>query len=150
MSKDFNQDRESIQLQDAMLANLRDKHRIIVARGTFPNLPAAAFVEQLLIWENVDEPQVWAVMLDYIQVIQTAGAAANFDCEIRKKAGGTGLDIAWQYLLGAGRIDVTPIQPVPFRSEETVENNKFKLPFAIRPIGNVGSYDVIVYAHRSR
>lgn len=150
MVKDFNQDRESIQLQDAMLANLRDKHRIIVARGHFDNIPAGNFSEKLLIWENADEPKVWAVMLDYVQVLQTAGAAGAFDCEIRKIAGGTGIQIAWQYLGAAGRLDKAPLPAVPFRSEETVEANKYKLPFAVKPVGGAGTYDVIVYAHRSR
>lgn len=145
----FNQDRDEIQLQDAMLANLRDKHRIIVARGTFPNLPAGVFTEQLLIWENAEVP-IWACLLGYIQVVQTVGLAASFDSEIRKKAGGTGLNIAWQYVGGVGRIDITPNPTVPFRSEETIQANKFKLPFAIKPIGGIGSYDMIVYAHRSR
>jgi hypothetical protein len=148
--KDFNPDRDGIQLQDAMLAFFRDTHRIIVARGTFDNIPAGNFTEQLLQWEKADGLRVWAAKILYVQVVQTAGAAAGFDSEIRKLAGGTGIEIAWQYLAGAGRIDVTPSPPVPFLSEETVDDKKYQLPFAIKPVGGAGSYDVIVYAHRSR
>jgi hypothetical protein len=150
MAKDFNPDRDGIQLQDAMLDYFRDKHRILVARGVFTNLPAGVFDEKLLVWENVDGLKVWAVMIDYVQVVQTAGAALSFDSEIRKISGGAFLQIAWQFLGGAGRIDVTPNPAVPFVSEETVAAKKFKLPFAIKPVGGIGSYVVNVYAHRSR
>lgn len=150
MAKDFNPDRDGIQLQDAMLEFFRDKHRIIVARGVFTNLPAGAFAEEILVWENADGIRVWAALIDYVQVVQTAGAAASFDSEIRKISGGTGIQVAWRYVGGVGRMDVTPNPAVPFLSEETVDAKKFKLPFAIKPVGGIGSYVVNVYAHRSR
>jgi len=127
-------------LQELQRQYARDGLRCIVARaeGTeFVLEPAGVFAEVGLDWERTGDRNPPAVVLEQINVLQTAGTAATFDIELRAKTGGTALDLIWSISGVASPYMLRfPAPGIGFLSEETViSGNRGKLYLAIQPVG---------------
>lgn len=143
-------------LQELQRMHARDALRVILARaesGQFGTpgvpLPAGAFHEEALPWERGDETTVVA-LLKHITLIQIGGLAANFDLEIRTKAGGTGLSIVLAKVAQVAPYDEKFPLGIEYLNEETVLDNRRKIFVAIQPNGGTGAYQLRIYGRPLR
>jgi len=143
-------------LQELQRLHARDALRVILARaesGEFGTpgvpLPVGVWKEVALPWERGDETTVVA-LLKHITLIQDGGTAANFDLEIRTKAGGTGLEVVLSKTAQAAPYDEKFPLGIEYLSEEAAAADRRKVVVAIKPNGGTGSYQLRIYGRPLR
>lgn len=138
-------------LQELQRQLARDRLRIIVARAEtteFASIADGVTKENVLEWERAT--LVRAANFERVVVVKTAGTCTSFDVEVRTKAGGTGLDVVYQFLAAPGSIlDKIPDPAVPFLSEQTGAD-KHKIHLAVTPHGGDGTFKARIYASPRR
>jgi hypothetical protein len=139
-------------LQELQRAHSRDAIRAIVAKaeGTeFDAITADTWREVAISWQRCGVQTV-AALISGVNIIQTGGAAANFDWELRAKAGGTGLDLIYGEAASVAPFhkDFTPDKV--YLSEAVAAADRLKIVLAIKPNGAAGSYQARIYGRPLR
>jgi hypothetical protein len=147
----MNSEKVDLAFDDLARAFFMNHDRIVVARAEgseFSAIGDGVKQEKPLPWDR--GKRVVAAVLERVVVIKTGGACTSFDIEIRTKEGGTGLDIAYQYMGSAvPTLDKALDPPVPYLSEES-GSKRFSLYVAITPHGGDGTFKARIYARPRR